>query len=459
MVRIGTQSLRLRVLGLAAFTIVAALALGGITLVTIFERHLERRVEQELAIRLLELARGFALDAAGAPVVTNVFADPRYENPYSGSYWQVSDSTGPVLRSRSSWDQTIDDSTVPSSGGRAFEVAGPNGSTLYVLGRDVVLAFQDTKHTYRLAVALDHAELIELRASFTTDVMRALGAIAAVLIFGAWLQIRLGLRPLRVLQEQLGQIQQGRAVRLTGALPDEIRPLAANLNALIDRQEETVQRARVRAGDLAHGLKTPLTILGAEARKLDSAGQHDAAKTLREQIGFMRAHVERELARARTHGASVAGAASTDVATSIERLLGLMRRMPRSENLIWQNDVPLGLHIRMDPSDFGEIAGNLLDNARGWARAGVRVWAEADAGHVRIVIDDDGPGIALEARARMRERGESGAAPGQGSGLGLAIVGDVLGQYQTSLEIDASPSGGCRMAFELPGWIERAAAE
>ena len=127
MVRIGTQSLRLRVLGLAAFTIVAALALGGITLVTIFERHLERRVEQELAIRLLELARGFALDAAGAPVVTSVFADPRYENPYSGSYWQVAATDGPVLRSRSLWDQQLPFRERFGLPSEAFEMIGPRG--------------------------------------------------------------------------------------------------------------------------------------------------------------------------------------------------------------------------------------------------------------------------------------------------------------------------------------------
>lgn len=452
----GGRSLRLRMMLVSAVTIAVALTIAGVALVTIFDRHLERRVAQELGVRLLELARFFQLDEDGTPAVTGQLADPRYEQPYSGSYWQVAGPNGPVLRARSLWDQELpwrDRFGLPSE---AWEITGPRGGIIYVLDRDIRLTPDgEAPRVFRLAVALDHAELEDLRRSFTQDVVQSLGIIALVLILGSWVQISFGLRPLRMLQTQLGLIGSGRAARLRGRFPEEVAPLAANLNALIDQHDETVRRARVRAGDLAHGLKTPLTILTGEARRIEEAGQHASAERLREQIGAMRAHVERELARARTQGAPVAGGAFTDAPATIDRLLGLMRRMPRGEALVFSHTLPPGLRLRMDPGDFGEVMGNLLDNARRWAHGGVTVSALRKGGEVTIAVDDDGPGMPAPLRARMRARGESGAPPGEGSGLGLAIVTDVLAQYGTTLQIDDAPQGGCRVAFTLPGWTER----
>lgn len=451
------HSLRFRLLCLTAATIVVTLTIAALALVTIFNRHLERRVEQELAVRLTELASGFALED-GVPAITRPLADPRYDQPYSGAYWQVLDESGPVLRSESLWDQNL------ALGGEAgptpppYEADGPRGSTLYVLTRQVKFTAGAAPRAFRLMVALDHADLEALGASFLGDVSQALAVIGGVLILGAGVQIQLGLRPLRRLHEQLQRIQQGRAARLRGDFPAEIAPLADSLNDLIDRQEDSVRKARQRAGDLAHGLKTPLTILAGEATRLEQSGNRAAAETLREQIGQMRAHVDRQLARARSHGASAAGGACTDVTATIERLFGLMRRMPRSPNLRWVSQLPPHLNMRMDPDDFGEVVGNLLDNARLWAAGCICVSARVEAERVTLCIDDDGPGVAEELRDQMAQRGQSGAAPGEGSGLGLAIVNDVLGLYGQSLAIDKAPLGGCRAAFAMPGWVGAPAA-
>lgn len=182
----------------------------------IFNRHLERRVAQELSVRLVELASGFELDADGRPQVTRLLADPRYDQPYSGAYWQAADAAGPVLRSRSLWDQRLAAAPPDEQRGVAFETEGPNGSTLYVLEREVKFAAATPPRFYRLSVALDHAELEELGASFLGDEALALSAIGAVLILGAWLQISLGLLPLRRLHAQLALIRQGRSGRLEG---------------------------------------------------------------------------------------------------------------------------------------------------------------------------------------------------------------------------------------------------
>jgi signal transduction histidine kinase len=167
----------------------------------------------------------------------------------------------------------------------------------------------------------------------------------------------------------------------------------------------------------------------------------------------MRHHVDRELARARTHGASAAGGSVTDVPATVDRLLGLMRRMPRADVLTYDHDLPAGLRLRMDPDDFGEIMGNLLDNARRWAAGRVAVRADLAQGRVTLHIDDDGPGIRPE---HPPARGHTGPPPGargdEGHGLGLAIVGDILGQYDTALSLGTSPQGGCRASFTLAGW-------
>ncbi len=334
-------ALRLRLLLVSAATIAAALFIAGLALTAIFERHLERRVAQELHIKLLELARAFALDKAGAPVLTRPLVDPRYEQPNSGSYWQVSDSNGPVLRSRSLWEHVLRQDDPRGRLPEAYETTGPDGRTLYVRERDVRLGHDGLPRSFRLTVALDHAELEALGASFRSDALLALGFIAVVLLIGAWLQLSLGLAPLHRLRDQIGRIQQGRDARLQGPFPAEVAPLAASLNALIDRQEDSVRRARERAGDLAHGLKTPLAIVAAEARRLEAAGQAEAAARLQEQIAQMRAHVERQLARARSHGAVAAGgthhrcrpvhrpAAGPDAPPAARHAVGLAQCHPR----------------------------------------------------------------------------------------------------------------------------------
>ncbi len=446
--RPGT-SLRLRLLVLWAVTVVAALGITAATLTAIFERHLEQRVAQELAVRLHELAAAFVVED-GAPALTGRLSDPRYDQPLSGSYWQVAGAEGPVLRSRSLWDGALPHDDPRGRQAEAYEIRTGEGHTLYVLERDVRLS-AGGPHAYRLSVAMDHAELEALGASFRTDTLLALAVLAAVLVLGAWAQLRLGLQPLARLQAELVRIRQGRASRLGGAFPSEVAPLAESLNALIDQQEETVRRARERAGDLAHGLKTPLAILAAEARRLDEAGDTAAAERLREQIGQMRTHVDRQLARVRSHGAAVAGGRLTDATDTVARLLGLMRRMPRGDSLGWTAALPAGTRLRMDPEDFGEVMGNLLDNARIWARGRVTVAAALEGGRVRIAVEDDGPGIPASQRAALLARGTTG---GDGTGLGLAIVSDVLGLYEAGLEIGETPGGGCRMSFALDGWVE-----
>jgi signal transduction histidine kinase len=455
---VSLSSLRLRLLLLAAVTIGVTLGVGGLTLRLIFERHVERRVADELQVRWDELAGAFAVAPDGTPQLSQNLSDPRYARPLSGAYWQIADSTGVRLRSRSLWDETLaqgmDASHDPEP--EAVERDGPNDSEIYVVERDVVRDVGSGRQRFRLSVALDHAEINAARDSFVADTAIALFAFGVVLLIGAGAQAAIGLRPLTNLLSQVAAIQSGRSTRLNGRFPDEVAPLASSLNLLLERQEVEVSKARERAGDLAHGLKTPLTVLAAEARRLEESGATDHAAVLREQVAYMRSHVERELTRARTRGTAVAGGTATEAATTAGKLIDLLRRVGRGADLVWVLDVPQALRIRMDPLDFGEVLGNLLDNARKHARSTVQARANLRGTATTITIVDDGPGIAEDERARLVRRGEQGQPDLEGSGLGLAIVTGVLGSYGLDLELTTLEHGGCAASFVVEGWIEPA---
>lgn len=455
------SSLRVRVLLLAALSIAIALTVAGISLSVIFGRHLQQRVSQELDIRLIELATAFAHDDSGEPRLTRPLSDPRYQFPYSGSYWQVSDPDGnALLRSRSLWDDDLPSWPLakPSRPDSAVERKGPGGSVLYVLERRVRVQAASGPRAFTLAVALDHAEIETLRRSFALDTAIALGLLGALLIGGAWLQVSFGLRPLKRLRERLAAVHEGREPRLGGAFPDEVAPLVDDLNALLDRQKDLVTKARDRAGDLAHGLKTPLTILSGEARRLDEGGMTLAAATIREQIALMRRHVERELARARTQGTTTTSGLQTELAPTVERLLRLMRRMPRGDEMDWQMAIPPGTRCEVDADDVGEVLGNLLDNARKMARAHVTVRVSAEDDRLTVSVDDDGPGLTEEQAHHLLTRGERGREDVEGSGLGLSIVTDVLAAYGSRLTFGRSPEGGLSARFTVAGAIGDIAA-
>jgi signal transduction histidine kinase len=444
-----TNSIRLRVLAVAVASIVATLAVAGVSLVFLFERQVLQYVEHDLDVRWTELASVFDLGAEGGPELSQRLADPRYDQPYGGAYWQVSEGAAAVLRSRSLWDKELSLRDRQHAGAESFfEVDGPNGSRLYVTQRDVTLDGGSHGRVFHLAVALDHAQVVERRQAFGWDVTRVLGPIALVLVLFAWLQISLGLRPLWTVGEQLYGVQTGRIRRMPLRFPAEIAPLVDSINKLLDRQENLVRKARDRAGALAHGLKTPLTILTAEVRRLEERGLKDEARRMQEQLGSIRNHVDREVARARTSGASVGGGAYTAVGETIARLVKLMQHMPRGDRLVWDTRIPGDLRVNMDPHDFGEVLGNLLDNARKWAETKVTIRVDAEGEGACITVEDDGPGFSGSGDGARPERGISRNPDSNSSGLGLGIVEDILAEYGSRAVMDGD--GRCSVAFAIP---------
>jgi signal transduction histidine kinase len=439
-----------RVLLLGALTILVAVVAAGVVLTLLFERNLLRRVGIELEQRWVELASQFEIDPSGKPSVQAALNDPRYQTPFSGTYWQISLKGEPVLRSRSLWDENIEQLPNSVSNGRTLaEVGGPEASTLYALSDSVILKLAGTEQRFDLLVAVDHAEVEALRQSFVRDTTIVLSVFAVLLLVGAWLTSRFGLMPLRQLRAALGAVREGKQPRLAGSLPEEVYPLAADLNEMLTRHDDLVRKARDRAGALAHGLKTPLTILRNEIESLQGVGDPARAQVMMEQVSAISAHVEREVARSRMHAAGTSIGVSTKVFPVIERLVKLMQRMDTEQSIIWERDIPLEASATMEADDFAEVAGNLLDNARKWARSKVSVTIEQRNGRPNLVIRDDGPGVPEDQQNAILERGVFlGGEGNMSSGLGLTIAADALASYGRSLAIDnAFP--GCEVSFPL----------
>lgn len=427
------RSLRLRVLLLAAVTIGVTLMVAGASVKLLFERHIQRRVASELETRLVDLAGAISIDSRGSVAFTRPLADLRYSEPLSGAYWQISEGGRALERSRSLWDGTL---PLPTSIGRAqpYEARAGDGAQLHLLARQLRLGAGSARPELTLVVALDHREIEALTEAFGSDLNLALILIAFVLFAGAFAQMNVGLAPLRRLHGAVQNIRSGRTQRLGSRFPSELTPLAQDLDGLLDRHEASLQKARDRAGALAHGFKTPLTIIALEARKLDTHGHHASARLLREQVETMRRHVEQELVRARVRGTMVSGSAvgsgaGTDVAADAGRLVDLVRRMPYSDGLTFSVEVPRGLGVRMDRHDFGEVLGNLLDNARKWASSSVAVKVtQTDLNTVLLEVIDDGPGFAPEGTCQAARNLD-------GSGLGLRIVKEVLDAYGAAFQV------------------------
>jgi signal transduction histidine kinase len=441
------RSLRLRLLLGAVLGVSIALAVAGAVLVTIFDRHVHRRYVKELDDHLLQLAAAIQLDQAGTPALKHDLSDPAFRRPLSGLYWQVSEGTRNVLRSRSLWDSDVVlAGAAPSPGELAVrEVSGPAGQRLVLVERLVLLQ----QRPLQLTVAGDRHEIDEARGDFARVVALSLAILAALLAAASWLQVGAGLAPLQVLRQQLSRLRQGQTQRLEGAYPDELSGLVEDLNGLIATQAREVERARANAGKLGHGLKTPLAILAAEARALRDQGNVARAEAIEHEIETMNAQVARNLAAARAVGPRKAIGASTPLDPLLQRLVGVMQRLPRGEEIEWSVPaMPAGVAAPIDLRDLEDLLGNLLDNARKWARSRVRVTVGKSAESVEVTIEDDGPGVPAD-RVDDALRGVRCDRAVPGTGIGLAIARDLAELNGGYLELDRSPLGGVRTKVRL----------
>jgi signal transduction histidine kinase len=280
--------------------------------------------------------------------------------------------------------------------------------------------------------------------------MDAMGVIIVLCLGVGLLLVRRGLSSFDEMRVQLAAIRDGRARRLEGGYPSEVMPLINDLNSLLDDREQRVTRALTKAGDLAHGLKTPLTLLNQQAEQARASGQLELANAIQQQVERMRRQIEYHLAHARASASGANPAARSHLLTSADALARTMMTIHADRGVTVTVHVAPEHFARAQREDLEEMLGNLVDNACKWARSRVDLRSSIDDGHTVITVDDDGPGLARELWETVLQRGVRADEAAPGSGLGLAIVADLVELYGGSIALGSSPLGGLRATLTLP---------
>ncbi|TPQ35325.1 histidine kinase [Bradyrhizobium guangdongense] len=437
-------SLRLRLAAGGVVTILIALTIAGAGLMLLFERHVTRALGDDLDIYLKQLVAGIDVDAQDKLVVNRPPADPRFADPLSGLYWQVSDDRGQLLHSRSLWDAALELPQDEPSPGELHRhvISGPANARLLVGERRVLLTIGGRRAPVRVAVAADLARVSVAVSQFARDLVAALGLLGLVLAIATSIQVRLGLRPLDALRRGVADVRSGQRKHLPADVPTEVKPLVEEVNGLIDAQEREIERSRSRAADLAHGLKTPLAALASDAARLRERGEEDIAHGIEAVGDAMSRHVDRELARARVRGtARQHSGVSTPLKPLVDSLIATLSRTAAAQRLEFETRIAGEPNLPLDRTDLAEVLGNLLENAVRHASNRVRISAAAGPA---VTVEDDGPGIAPNERAKVLERGARLDERGEGAGIGLSIVQDVLSAYRWRLVLANSELGGLK---------------
>ena len=442
-----SRSLRLRLLILSAATVAIALLLAGIAITAIFANHVERNLEAQLQAQMTRLTALVEVTAE-VPSLTAPMADPRFDVPAGGLYWQVADESGAVLsRSRSLWDATIALPAAVPDAGSLVRVSDPAGMPALALTRRLV--FETDNGAPARALLLTIAERTDgidaANAAFRDDLLLALSILAVALMLAAAVQIQLGLRPLDEVQRGIATIRSGGSPHLSSDYPTEVMPLVNEVNEMLDLQERSIAFARSRAADLAHGLKTSLTLLNGEAAAMRRAGADEAADRVEAIASEMLATVDHQLRLSRLRHRARLERQSTPLADTVHRIVETLRRTPSGAPLDWQVDLPETMSFALDRMDLMELLGVLLENAGKWAVS--RVAISADGKILRI--EDDGPGVDAAVLATLGERGVRADQSQPGAGLGLAIAREIVAINGGSLSFGRSALGGLRVEVSI----------
>lgn len=434
-------------IALAAAWILPLLALGGVVLDRVLVNAITRNFDGQLDFALSAMVAAADIDELGEVRFLRPLGDQRFFEPYSGLYWQVSASGQDPFRSRSLWDRQLGDP--PEEDCRTpcrYNWRRFAGEPLRVVGRQVRMPGADTVFYFQIAQStrdLD-SQIKQLR----TFLFWFLGLLGLGLLALAALQSTYGLSPLRRVSRAIVAIRGGTARRVNEAFPVEIEPLVSEINELLEHGEAQAAAAQRHAGNLAHALKTPMSVLMGEVR-----GREDdpLAQTVAAQVNIMRRHVDHQLARARAMGRRSSSTARTPVWPSVQAIVRTVERIHRQRGVTIDVAGDRNKVFRGEQQDLEEMLGNLIDNAA--LHGGGRVFITVDGapGEVELLVEDDGRGIAPADRERLFARGERLDTDKPGTGLGLAIVRDVAEIYggRVTLE-DSEDLGGLMVRLVLP---------
>jgi signal transduction histidine kinase len=457
------KSLSTRLIISSAIISIVLLAITGAVLASLFQAAVERNFDARLRSALDGLLANVEVDDNGNLQLPNQIADTRFALPLSGWYWQVTPEVQDDTKSDLASESLLEQRLVPTpamlakrgtDGVASFYMVDGNGASLRVIQQ--VFQLPGSAENYSVLVAGNFDELQSEVSSFQQALVVSLVLLGLGLLLAIFVQVRFGLKPLRVMQQGLTEIREGEAEQLKGEFPAEIQPVADELNLLIQANTEVIERARTQVGNLAHALKTPLSVLTNEA----ASHKGQLADKVAEQAHVMRDQVSLYLDRARRAARAQGLGAVTDVKPVLDALARTLARINQDKGVTVTVECEEGLKFRGERQDLEEMIGNLLDNACKWSSQQVLVTAglirdvtTAGRHWLRIVVDDDGPGLPADKRAEAMKRGRRLDETKPGSGLGLSIVTETAAMYSGSIELDDAEIGGLRVTIKLPAAV------
>ncbi|WP_428651056.1 ATP-binding protein [Roseibium sp.] len=450
------RSLAARLVFVAAVWSAIALALAGVFLAGLYERASERAFDAQLEVHLKALIAGMLETETGTTRAFSTLAapsyrgDPRFSLPLSGWYWTIrrAGSTNILYASPSLVGDPLNAPPIGDADISSGYMPGPTGDEVRILQQRITVE----KTPYVIAVAAATAGFWADIGEFQRFVALTLCVVGVGLTVAIFLQVRVGLKPLTRLRASLSAVRQGKTERIDEALPREIAPLAVELNALIVSNREIVERARTHVGNLAHGLKTPLSVISNEARSASGP----LADKVAEQALIMSTQIQHHLERARMAAQRRVIGVSCETEPVLARLIRAMGKIYRDKDVALTFDQKEEIRFRGESQDLEEMSGNLIDNACKWAasRVSVRAAALHDPASNRemfeIVVEDDGPGLTPGERSEAVKRGRRLDETVPGTGLGLSIVADLAALYGGAFELDGSALGGLKARLVLP---------
>lgn len=453
---IKVRSLALRLFLASAGWSIVLLLIGALVLSNLYRDKVQNNFEKTLSLYLENLIAKVDWRDDGTILAVSPMTDPRFDTILSGWYWEIVelDSDEDVqFASRSismdSLANPLQQNELHESG--ATIQVGPKGENLQLIWSVIRLGTAESRYLFSVAGNLGDIE--QETNSFRRSVISALAILGFALMLTTFFQVRYGLQPLRNLVGQIASIRAGRASRLDGDFPAEVEPLAAELNELISSNTSIIERARTHVGNLAHALKTPLSIISNEGRRLNNK----AGGKIVEQADLMLIQITHHLDRARVAGQANVIGAITDVLPVAEAITRTMDRLHADKNIAITLSCPKNARFAGEKQDLEEILGNLVENACKWASSRVEIAIEntpapgsSKIEYLHVIVDDDGSGLSAVERNEMLRRGTRFDETKPGSGLGLSIVAELIDLYKGNLVLASAPMGGLRVELKLP---------
>ena len=440
----STGSISRRMIGIAALWISILLLGGGLALDRVLSQAITRNFDDGLNYVLTAMIASAEIGPDGEVLFNRPLADQRFLEPNSGLYYQISARGHEDWRSRSLWDRAL--RVLPEHDDRSFHAYDSKqfpGEDLRIMERTIVLPGSDTRWMFMVAAA--RAGLDDQIRTLRSTLTQSFALLALGLIVLTTLQTLYGLRPLRRVRKEIVRMRAGEKNRVTDPMPSEVLPMVEELNALLAHNERQAEEARTHAGNLAHALKTPLTVIMNAA----TAQSADLGETVIREATTMRRQVDHHLARARAVGRRGAAQSRAEVWTSLQAVERAVQRLYPETRIDMDGDKEVA--VRVERQDLDEMLGNLIENAAKYGGGSVFATVSRAGPMVEIMVEDDGMGIPQEERTRIFDRGVRLDSGKPGTGLGLAIVRDVAEIYGGSIGMEESEDlGGLLMRLRLP---------